>query len=570
MPARWDVDGTTGYELLACASGLFVDATQARRFDELTARFVGEHRPFHVLVREKKLFLMRSSMASEVAMLGRRLNRISEQNRRTRDFTLSALTTAIIEYIAALPIYRTYVEGTTADDVDARDRKTIEAAIARARRHATALNPSVFDFLRDVLLLVDPNDDKIEFVRKLQQVTPPVTAKAIEDTAFYCDHRLVALNEVGGDPERFGSTPADFHRLAVERTRRFGGSLSATSTHDTKRSEDVRLRIAALSQLPDAWEETLARLADLVRPWKSERDGEPVPSANDELAFYQAALGVLPEETLAGGPVPPDVVARLVAYMEKALREAKVETSWTNPNEAYEAAMARVVRAALADDRFLAILRPLAARCARVGRVSSLSLCALKLAAPGITDVYQGCELEDLSLVDPDNRRPVDWERRRALLAAIDARLADGPVARRELAREVGRVSALADGRAKLLLLAEGLRHRRAHRALYRRGRYLPIDVVGPDAHRLVAFARIHDGQAVLCVAPRLVAGALGEGDRGPLALRAELRLPPGLADELAPLVDIVTGVERAAAPRLAADALLADFPVALLAATQR
>lgn len=422
-----------------------------------------------------------------------------------------------------------------------------------------------------MLLLVEPNDDKIELVRKLQQVTPPVTAKAIEDTAFYCDHRLVALNEVGGDPERFGSTPAAFHQLAVDRTRRFGGSLSSTSTHDTKRSEDVRLRIAALSQLPDAWEETLARLGDLARPWKVERDGgEPMPSANDELAFFQAALGVLPEETLAGGPVPPDVVERLVAYMEKALREAKVETSWTNPDEAYEAAMARLVRGVLGNERFLATLRPLAARCARVGRVSSLSLCALKLCAPGITDVYQGCEVEDLSLVDPDNRRPVDWERRRALLGALDARLADGPAARLQLAREVGRVSALSDGRAKLLLLACGLRHRRAHRALYRRGRYLPIEVAGPDAHRLVAFARIHDGHAVLCVAPRLVAGALGEGDRGPLTLRAELRLPPGLADELAPLVDVVTGVARTPAPRLAADALLADFPVALLAATSR
>lgn len=391
MPDSWRVDGTTGYEFLSGSGGLYVASENARAFDDLYARFIGRRIEWQPLVEETKRALMSSTMASEMHLLGHRLNRLSEHDRRTRDFTLSSLSRALVEYVARLPIYRTYVEGTRPDEVEERDRRYIEATLARARRSSRHLDKTIYDFLRDVLLLRRP--ESVELVRKLQQVTGPVAAKAVEDTACYVYQRLVSLNEVGGDPVEFGRSPERFHTLCQERLKRWPGSLNATSTHDTKRSEDVRLRISALSEIPVEWEARLARFAQLGLPHKREVDGALAPDANDELFIYQTLLGIFPDD----GKITDELTARLSAYLEKALREAKVHSSWTNPDEAYERAAIDFACALLASRPFLDDFLPLERRLAHAARLSSLSQLALKLAAPGVTDLYQGCELWDLA-----------------------------------------------------------------------------------------------------------------------------------------------------------------------------
>jgi len=544
MPSSWQVDGTTGYEFLAAANGLFVDADHAQAFDDLYARFRGARVRWSELVQAAKRALMRTSMASEIDVLAQRLSRLAEANRRTRDFTLAALRTALVEYIARLPIYRTYVEGTDERTVENRDRQYIERAIYSAKRASRELNRSIFDFLRDVLLLRHATPDAIEWVRKLQQVTGPVTGKAIEDTGYYQFNRLLALNEVGGDPQAFGCSPTEFHQLCQERLERWPGSLNATSTHDTKRSEDVRLRIDALSEIPVEWEQRIHRWAQLNQPHRSSVEDAPAPSANDELMVYQTLVGTFER-------VDEDYLRRLDAYVEKAVKEAKEHSSWTNPDEAYEAALRGFVHGALGSRAFLDDFVPFARRIAQAARLSSLSLTALKLAAPGVTDVYQGCELEDLSLVDPDNRRPVDFAARRSLLDELQRRLAQDRAA---LVREVA--GALHDGRAKLLLLREGLRFRREQPALFLAGSYQPLAADGPRQRHVVAFARALGRRRLLCVVPRLTLTLLDGGG----AWEGRVGVPDGV------YVDLVTArPHRPRSGSFALDELFADFPVALL-----
>ena len=564
MPRAWDVDGTTGYEFLAALSGVYVDAAAEESFTEGYARFTGQRRHFRDVAYDQKRVITSSSMASEINMLAHRLNHISETNRRTRDFTLNELRRALVEFVSNFPVYRTYV--TPEGEVAERDRRYVEATMLRARRRNPVADPSIFDFLRDVLLLRYPGGlsdaekrEWLEFTLKLQQVTGPVTAKALEDTAFYVYLRLASLNEVGGEPREFGTGVAAFHALNAERQERWPGSLAATSTHDTKRSEDVRVRIAALSEAPREWRALLPRWARQNRRFRTEVDGVAAPDRNDELLLYQTLVGTFPDcDGQPAGAEWDAYAARIVAYMQKAIREAKVHTSWTNVDAAYEDAVRRFTGGVLGSAEFLSGFAPFARRIAAAGRISSLSQVALKLASPGPCDVYQGCELWDLSLVDPDNRRPVDFARRAALLAAIRARLAAGPSARLALAREVSAPEALPDGRAKLLLVHEGLRLRRERPGTFLEGAYVPLEVAGPDAGHVIAFARRHPQGAVVCVAPRLV---LSRADR-PGPWQARVALPPGAGDDLH---DVVTG-EPFRGKDLEVEQLHANFPVALLA----
>jgi (1->4)-alpha-D-glucan 1-alpha-D-glucosylmutase len=558
MPA-WPVDGSTGYEFLGCVNGLFVDRAHERAFDDLYARFCGGVVRFDELILACKLTLMRTSMASELNLLSHRLNRLSETDRRTRDFTLDALSAALVEYIAHLPVYRTYVETTDEASIDPRDRRTIEHTLDAARAAARELEPSIFDFLRDLLLCRRPTPEAIELVRKLQQVSGPVTAKAIEDTAFYRYHRLISLNEVGSDPRTFGTEPAELHRLNQERLERWPGSLSATSTHDTKRAEDVRVRISALSEIPVEWEQRIHRWADLNQPHRSLVGGAPAPDSNDELLVYQTLVGTFPDE----GEVTDEYRSRISSYLLKAVKEAKRHSSWTRPNEPYEVALTRFAHGALSSRPFLDDFLPFQRRIAQAARLSSLAQVALKLASPGVADVYQGCELWDLSLVDPDNRRPVDFRRRARLLEQIVQRLSEGEAARHALAREVSSPEALPDGRAKLLLLREGLRLRREHAALLLAGRYRPLLVDGPLARHVVAFERSHEQEHLLCIVPRLCLSLVDHAAGQPIAWRGKLLLPEDLRGSF---VDVVSG--KRFAPRdakLSLSELFADFPVALL-----
>ena len=562
MPEAWAVHGTTGYDFLNQVNGLFVEAAAGPPFEAFRRRLAGTRADFHEEAVANKRLIMRSLMASEVQMLAHRLSRTAETNRRIRDFTLSQLRRALVEFVAQFPAYRSYV--TPRCEVPARDLAYLETALARARRAASMLDPSLFDFLRDVLLLRFPEElstreqrEWQEFVLKLQQVTGPVTAKAVEDTTFYSYIRLASLNEVGGDPGQFGIAPEEFHRLNAGRLARWPGSLLATSTHDTKRAEDVRLRIDALSEVPEDWALRVRRWQRLNRTFTRRLGGSVAPDRTDEVLLYQTLVGTWPE---AAGPDAPgwgEYVARIRAYMEKAIREAKRHTSWTRVDAVYEGAVAAFVDAVLASRAFVAELGPLTGRLAMAGRLSSLSQVALKGVSPGVADVYQGTELWDLSLVDPDNRRPVDFERRAALLAELDARGPGGPA----LVREV--CAHLEDGRAKLLLLATLLRLRRRMPALFLEGTYRPLAAEGDDARHVVALARTLGAEVLVCIAPRLVLRLI---DRGyPIAWRARLPLPAPLQRGL---VDVLTGARREGA-ELDVGACLADFPVAVLASAE-
>lgn len=337
LPDEWPVDGTTGYDFLNLLNGLFVDPDSERAFDNLYARFIGKRLSFEDLIYEKKKLIMEASMASEINVLGHQLNLLSEKNRRARDFTLNSLTHAIREIIACFPVYRTYVTGNP-EEVTERDRAYIRLAVARAKRRNPAVSGLVFDFLRDLLLLkyaehLSEEDRQAQhrFVMKFQQTTSPVTAKGIEDTAFYIYNRLLSLNEVGGDPEQFGVDLKTFHDRMGERQARWPHALSATATHDTKRGEDVRARINVLSEMPQAWQISLTSWAKLNKTKKRLVEEKPAPGRNEEYFLYQTLIGVWPFNPLedAGYRIFCD---RIQVYMLKAVREAKVHTSWISPN----------------------------------------------------------------------------------------------------------------------------------------------------------------------------------------------------------------------------------------------
>jgi (1->4)-alpha-D-glucan 1-alpha-D-glucosylmutase len=570
MPAAWCVSGTTGYEFLNAVNGLFVERDRARTMQGLYWRFLEEEPEFGRIVYEAKRLIMSSSMASEVNMLSHRLNRISERNRKTRDFTLNSIAEALTQVVACLPIYRTYVEGTSSETIDARDRRYVHSTIAQAKRLTPSLNASLFDFLRDIILLRHPSataessrGEVVEFVRKLQQLTGPVTAKAVEDTAFYRYNRLLSLNEVGGEPERFGRTVDEFHRLCGERLETWPGSLNTTSTHDTKRSEDVRLRIDALSEVPSDWAERLRRFVRLARGLKVQVDGQPCPERNDELFLYQTLVGAFPDELDPAWPRTHPAwvsfIERMQRYMEKAVREAKVRSTWTNPNVAYDDAVKAFVQAVLSSEPFVAELAPFARRLAHAAHISSLSQTIVKIAAPGVPDIYQGCELHDLSLVDPDNRRPVDFGQRETALAELRRRLAEGPDGRRALALEYASGPALADGRAKLLAVTEALRFRRDQRDLFLQGAYIPLHVEGPHANHVIAFARRLGRRVAVCVAPRLLLRAATV----PSEWEGTVHLPREMSRELA---CVISGQRvKPLGGGIALSDALAGFPVTLL-----
>jgi (1->4)-alpha-D-glucan 1-alpha-D-glucosylmutase len=509
LPEDWPVHGTTGYDFLNLVNGLFVDATGRRDFDRLYRQFSGTDVDFRNLTNSTRKMIMLISLASEINMLSHQLEGIAERNRWYRDFTLNSLTFAIREVIAALPVYRTYL--TESGAPARRDEAHVEAAVAEAKRRNPRTAHTIFDFVRDTLLLRNladfPAEDHatlIAFAMKVQQVTGPVMAKGIEDTAFYVYNRLASLNEVGGNPAQFGTSVHEFHRQNAERLRRWPHAMLATSTHDTKRSEDVRARIDVLSELPGEWQAAVRRWARLNARKKSRVDGARAPDRNDEYLLYQTLLGAWLSDQPAAA-VAPEFVDRIASYMLKATKEAKVHTSWVNPNADYDQAVQDFVRRILSDDDdgFLDDLNAFQRRIAEGGRWNSLAQTLLKLTVPGVPDVYQGTELWDLSLVDPDNRRPVDYAPRRTALRELRKRA--GRANRLHLVDDL--VASAEDGRIKLYVMAQTLAFRREHRELFARGSYVALDSYGERREHVCAFARALGEERVLVVAPRLVAG---------------------------------------------------------------
>ncbi len=554
LRADWPVHGTTGYEFANQVTEVLVNRKAERPLTDGYNRFVGRQLGFHEIVYRSKRLVMQVSMASEVNVLGHLLNRLSESHRWYRDFTVNALTAAVRETIACFRVYRTYlVPGEPPAEACAR---VILRALAEARRRNPALERTVFEFLRDVLLPAEPNPHPVdetlrrEFVLKFQQCTSPIAAKGVEDTAFYQYHRLIALNEVGGEPSEFGATVDAFHRQNAARLAEFPHSMLATSTHDTKRSEDVRARLAALSEMPKEWSHALRRWHVLNRKHRGKVEGEWAPDHNEEALLYQTLLGSWPLEPLDDDSRPV-YVQRIQAYMEKALHEAKVNSSWVEPNEAWDKAVSDFVAGILMpgpDNPFLKVFVPFAEQLALVGAINSLTQTMLKLTVPGMPDFYQGSELWDFSLVDPDNRRPVDYALRQQHIAAVS-----GEVSPHSL------VENWRDGRVKMYLIRTLLQFRRQHPRLFAEGSYTPVAVSGSLEDCVIAFERNIPGLTLLIVVPRLTSrvGYPPMGEKwGDTTIE-----PTGSMDRS----DLLTGNKFRKYTHLRLADILAEFPVAAL-----
>jgi (1->4)-alpha-D-glucan 1-alpha-D-glucosylmutase len=582
LPADWPVDGTTGYDFLRRADGLFVDPAGEAPLTALYAELTGAPADWPEVRRAAKLQALRELLAADVNRVAEVFLEVCERHRRHRDYTRHELREAIVEVAASLPVYRTYVRA-AGREVSADDRRAISAAIEDARRRRPELD-DLLDFFRRLLLRELTGEPEGELAMRFQQLSAPAMAKGVEDTAFYTFNRLVSLNEVGGDPGRFGVSLAAFHRACAEAQARRPHSMLATSTHDTKRGEDARLRLHLLSEVPARW-------AAVVRGWyernaRHRRPG-PLPDANAEYLLYQTLV--------AAWPIG---VERLAAFLEKAAREAKTHTSWTRVDAGYEAALRGFAAALLADAEFRAEVEAFLAPLNAAARVASLSLTLLKLTAPGVPDIYQGSELWHLALVDPDNRRPVDYEQRRRLLAELGELAGEGRApaethARRDCAISAGEpagkgrtpaeaaeaaevaeaavvaeavrvgepagaevdaagiLARMDEGLPKLWVIRQALRLRRRRPAAFgSSGAYRPLAANGSRAAHAVAFER---GGEVVTVAPRLTLGLAGDW------AETTLPLPAGRwRNEL-------TGEDVAGGERRVGE-LLARFPVALLA----
>jgi (1->4)-alpha-D-glucan 1-alpha-D-glucosylmutase len=529
LPSDWLVAGTTGYGFLNAVSGLFVDARHVRKLRRIYARVTGRTETFEEVAYRGRLIVMLTAMASELNVLAHALNRLSERDRRSRDFTLNSCRRVLREVTACFPVYRTYVSAGGAGDFD---RHVIAAAIAEARRRNPVMERSIFDFLHDLLVpAVDADgigtdlsaDERLQFAMKVQQFTAPVQAKGVEDTAFYRYHALISANDVGGHPSQPSVAPGDFHASNARRLTDWPLELLATTTHDTKRGEDARARINVISEIPDEWRKAVIEWMRINGRNRTKLAGAWAPDRNDEYLFYQALVGAWPAESvLAPVPelAPEDLVGRLASYMTKAVREAKVHTSWIYETEEYGRAVEHFVSRTLRSRtaaRFLASFVPFQRRVAQTGMVNSLAQLVLKLASPGVPDFYQGTELWDLSLVDPDNRRAVDFGRRQALLDGLQpviARLEAGDVVDSEVSQLI---DSWVDARIKLFTIARGLRFRRDHADMLLSGGYEPLDAEGPSADHVVAFLRRDASGILLAIVPRLVC-SLPNGNR-PLPL---------------------------------------------------
>lgn len=522
LPAGWATAGTTGYTFLNDLNGIFVDGRHARSLTRTYLRLTGREDPLADVEYESKRLIVGTALSSEFHVLTAAMNRLSERGRRYRDFTFGNIRRALREVIACFPVYRTYVSPA---GVGPADRAAVNAAIAMARLRNPALESSIFDFIRAVLLpdqseaasALTP-EQRLAVAMKVQQYTAPVQAKGIEDTAFYRYSLLLSLNEVGGDPGQFGRSVRSFHQANTYRQQHWPHEMNATATHDTKRGEDARARLNGLSEMPSEWRDAAAAWMRLNRRLRTAVDGQPAPDRGDEYHFYQALLAVWPPEAEAA-PVPErahaDLVDRVRDYMKKAIREAKLHTSWINPNHGYESAVDGFVERALAGDgatAFLASFVPFARRVARQGMVNSIAQLALKLVAPGVPDFYQGTELWDLTLVDPDNRRPVDYAARRSMLDHLEPLLARTDPASSVRDHASADLRALAadwhDGRLKMFITAAGLRLRRTRPDLFLHGRYMALAADGVRREHIVACGRQHGSDIVLAIAPRLLTSA--------------------------------------------------------------
>ncbi|HEX6770487.1 MAG TPA: malto-oligosyltrehalose synthase [Acidobacteriaceae bacterium] len=573
MPREWPVHGTSGYDFVYFANNIFIQRENLKAFNTLYERVIGHSSNPDEIIYRSKLMVMQASLASEVHVLTNMLSKIAAADRHARDFTDNILESVIRETIACFPVYRTYTDerGTYPE----RDIAFIQNAIRQAKRRNPDIDATAFDFLRDMLLMrrrhsgskgeIDPH--RLRFALKFQQLTGPVMAKGVEDTTFYVYNRFISSNEVGGDTKSFGITLEQWHASNKERLEVTPDSMLTTSTHDTKRSEDVRNRLNVLSEIPGAW-------AGAARRWrrtnaKAKRtlpDGRVAPDANEEYLLYQTIAGVWPWSADEPG-CRESVLRRLQDYAAKALSEAKVNLSWISPDPEYvRAVQGFLADILLPDERgrhtpFVETLDRLLEQIKLFGGVNSLAQLVLKATCPGVPDFYQGTEMWDLSLVDPDNRRPVDYPLRESTLARLDDLAAQQGKA--AVAAEVTRN--ISDGAIKLWTTAQVLRLRRAEHELFRRGSYEPLYAAGAAEQHVIAHARVYQGKSVIVAVPRFACTLM----RGIPALPLNsawkdwvLPTPPQLRGDFR---NIFTGETLTAEEALPLAQVFANFPVAVL-----
>lgn len=568
LPTEWPVRGTSGYDFVYYGNQIFICQPNEQRFTEFYRNLIGGGRDPETIIYRSKLSVMRNALSSEVYVLTNLLSRLASANRHARDFTDDLLETAVRETIACFPVYRTYIDDR--GQYTERDRAFIHQAIARAKDRNRDMDASVFDFLENTLLLhgksgADIDQQELYFALKFQQLTGPVMAKGVEDTSFYVYSRFISSNDVGSSMDAFGISPEEFHRSNRERLATTPDALLATSTHDTKRSEDVRNRLNVISEMTYLWPSSVRRWVRMNGKFKTQlEDGRVAPDANEEYFIYQTLAGAWPWKMDSNGE-RRDFLERMQQYMTKALSEAKVNLSWTNPNQAYVDAVHRFLRSIImpdsrgAEPRFVQTLGDLLPSLRLFGALNSLAQVVLKTVSPGVPDFYQGTEMWDLSLVDPDNRRPVDYDvRRRALEAMREQAVRRGESA---VCRDV--LNTMEDGRMKLWTVHRALQLRNRIPEVFRKGAYSAVEVTRDCAENVVAFLR---GSRVLAVVPRLAYSRMQGRPELPLDNawgQGELVIPQLVG---ASIQNIFTGavLQIGDDGRVPLRSVFAEFPVAM------
>jgi (1->4)-alpha-D-glucan 1-alpha-D-glucosylmutase len=570
LPREWPVSGTTGYDFLNALNSVFVDPKGAKCIEDVYDGFVGKKLTYADLLYQKKKLVMSTLLGVEMRSLGHQLSLLAAKDRYARDLSRSDLMQALFETTAHVSVYRTYIRNL---EVAREDTKIIERAIEEARARKFYLQPAHFDFIRDVLLvknrphlLPDQREARLTFVRRWQQFTGPLMAKAFEDTFLYLYNPLISLNEVGGEPRPSVAVSETFSHFIADRRKHWPNSMNATTTHDTKRAEDVRARINVLSEIPGQWKERLEHWAKLNAKYKTQLNGQPVPDRNEEIFLYQTLLGMWPADRHEHN----SLVDRLQAYAIKATREAMVHTRWTLPNTAHESALEKFVASILKATPANLFLRDFVAfqqSLAYSGMVNGLSQAVLKIISPGIPDFYQGSELWDLRLVDPDNRQPVDFTKRSSMLTALKEQS-------EPIASFAGKLTQQwQDGRIKLYAIWKTLNFRRQQTELFSKGDFLQLDATGPNAEHVLAILRHHKREWALFVAPRWLARAQATKmgyDPDNLWSATRIRLPdaaPQFWENIFTGESLSTVNEQGS---FAVGELLLHFPVALLRSRKR
>ncbi|PZV10351.1 MAG: malto-oligosyltrehalose synthase [Leptolyngbya sp.] len=562
MPAEWQTQGTSGYEFLNYLNGVFCQSQHESALQTIYTRFTGARTSYEQLMADNKHLIIDKNLGGDVDNLAQRLKSLSGQTRQGVDFTAYGLRRSLREVLALFPVYRTYV---ASDQVSEADRGYIQTAIAQSKERIPLLINEL-NYIEKLLLRQEEEllteaqkEERLHFVMKFQQLTGPLMAKGVEDTTLYIYNRLLSLNEVGGNPSHFGITLEQFHDFNRKKCNYWMHSMNASATHDTKRGEDVRARLNVLSEMPSDWEDQVQRWAEINRDKKQQIKGKSIPDRNDEYFLYQTLVGSFPFAEADFS----EFRDRIKEYIIKAIREAKVHTAWLRPNSTYEQGYLDFIDKLIdfeVDNEFLEAFRPFQKQIATYGIFNSLSQVLLKNTAPGVPDLYQGCELWDLSLVDPDNRRPVDYAQRQAYLQEIQAGIETDCLS---LMKDL--LATKEDGRVKLFLTYRILQARQNYQMLFQQGDYQPLEVSGIFADHLIAFARTFEGQMAIAIAPRFLSHVIQPNEL-PLDRSVwqdtQINLPSTMPEQW---INVITTQSLLAKAAIKAGDALQQFPVALL-----